>query len=983
MAGRRLVALTILGLLHIAEADENEVIRGFMASLQKGVTIDWTKAPRRCDPLTTETPCFDWSATCAEIKFSICRELSQTYPSLNYGGRLITSVPEITVYSKTLSDEGAINAGEDDIALTNSQSKTELEGETTGWQADATLSTGLAGMSISVGNYGSVSSGTQVTHGISVSSICAPGHDCHFQTRVFFVKIVGHCRAKPMVECDQQYDACRVADQCDQIMAFREKRCLLGSDATSRYPHEPCELHVPVRDANGKLVSRYVRLPEKIPPPPERPPPPTPARTMPRRWEYTFRDRRGLTNVLATPRGVYSGRRSTVYLHGPSGSAKLNINLDSAFAWPQDVPASRVPGFSVEVSSDGGEYRVKTTYPEVKLAASPEGDALFAAYWGHVVWLDASSLAVKWRAQVPARRKGTMSLLHAGGWLYVTTPGEVFRLNPNEPSDTASNFLDDLKFEEVRLAATKGGAGLIVGTYGTVLRLDPTNLKTLWETKVCDSGPVSVVSGGATFAGCGGYVYKIRESDGAVLETNHMPWMRESGREVRLALSDDASLLHVGMHGWAVGLAAQDLREVYRTSLPGGRPAETTALSAGQRAYYASQGIVFELDSKGVVIGSYDLSERSASDARLSMLDGTLYIGTGAYVVALEPVERRPDEVAESSKGDEGRRPKAVYRDGSDGTVYLDNGLWYDPRDRSYQGERETLWYCKPDAPEPDLSAMTGVRDAPAAAQSSSGDPGEVVRALRKSESTDRYLLEDGRWYDPETGMYYGGHTNDWYCDPGRPAPDLSVPQAGGPRQPGMSPDLDCERYIQVRDGEGCDTVADRAGVDRVKFIEWNSPQDPRCGSLWGRRWACVSARDAPFRRDEPGAGRTGPERAAGSEAKPGPRSASEEREAPTSSATTGSDADEVVRDRADGPTLPSIPAGLRCTKYIKVRQAEGCDEVAARARVDRARFQAWNSPGDANCYYLWPDYWACASAIEHTRPLFTPSWHVLGRVAR
>ncbi|PHH88733.1 hypothetical protein CDD83_7158 [Cordyceps sp. RAO-2017] len=64
---------------------------------------------------------------------------------------------------------------------------------------------------------------------------------------------------------------------------------------------------------------------------------------------------------------------------------------------------------------------------------------------------------------------------------------------------------------------------------------------------------------------------------------------------------------------------------------------------------------------------------------------------------------------------------------------------------------------------------------------------------------------------------------------------------SGERAQPGIASDLNCNGWIKVEDGEGCDTVALRSGARKGDVVRWNSPNDWKCGSLWGNRYACVS----------------------------------------------------------------------------------------------------------------------------------------------
>ncbi|PHH72739.1 hypothetical protein CDD83_4882 [Cordyceps sp. RAO-2017] len=70
---------------------------------------------------------------------------------------------------------------------------------------------------------------------------------------------------------------------------------------------------------------------------------------------------------------------------------------------------------------------------------------------------------------------------------------------------------------------------------------------------------------------------------------------------------------------------------------------------------------------------------------------------------------------------------------------------------------------------------------------------------------------------------------------------DLVLLQPAGPTQPGLAADLNCNGFIEIRPGDDCLDIAERAGADERQVTKWNSPTDPRCRGLRDGHWGCVS----------------------------------------------------------------------------------------------------------------------------------------------
>lgn len=112
---------------------------------------------------------------------------------------------------------------------------------------------------------------------------------------------------------------------------------------------------------------------------------------------------------------------------------------------------------------------------------------------------------------------------------YAGCNGYVYRLNPScsmiIPTSYRTNELEGLGYHEVRLAPMPNTDDLLVGTNGSVLRLDGNTLETRWETPIGDKDgkPVSVIaSATGVFAGCDGKLFFL-DNGGNLLRKGSLP----------------------------------------------------------------------------------------------------------------------------------------------------------------------------------------------------------------------------------------------------------------------------------------------------------------------------------------------------------------------------------------------------------------------------------------------------------------------------
>ncbi|KAF4589734.1 Peptidoglycan-binding lysin domain [Ophiocordyceps camponoti-floridani] len=108
--------------------------------------------------------------------------------------------------------------------------------------------------------------------------------------------------------------------------------------------------------------------------------------------------------------------------------------------------------------------------------------------------------------------------------------------------------------------------------------------------------------------------------------------------------------------------------------------------------------------------------------------------------------------------------------------------------------------------------------------------PGDKCHAIRR---------------DPHPRKEYQAQLLAWHCNSDFMNEDdviTSLP-AGALTQPGTPSDLDCEKWIMIKNKQDCETLADMAVTDRENIVRWNSADDEACPRLWIGRYACIEAK--------------------------------------------------------------------------------------------------------------------------------------------
>lgn len=247
-----------------------------------------------------------------------------------------------------------------------------------------------------------------------------------------------------------------------------------------------------------------------------------------------------------------------------------------------------------------------------------------------------------WVDSLPDTGFEIVSVLQHGQYLYAAANGYVMQLSALTGLIEKSNNLPGLSKNEVNLALSQDGSILIVGTHGSVVALDASDItRQLWinDLKGQDVGIVHLICGANTvYAGTGGYVNAIPLSEPQNFQTN--PLKGAGDEEVRLALSPDESQLVVGTKGIVICIDTNNFEGnfAWKNSLSGQGESVVSVMIADGYAYAGTNGHVNQLSMQnGSMQSTNDLKGLDYYEIRLAAAaDGnSIYAGINGTVVAL------------------------------------------------------------------------------------------------------------------------------------------------------------------------------------------------------------------------------------------------------------------------------------------------------------------------------------------------------------
>ena len=254
------------------------------------------------------------------------------------------------------------------------------------------------------------------------------------------------------------------------------------------------------------------------------------------------------------------------------------------------------------------------------------------------------SLPIQWQEPLPDPGRDITTVLVTQVGLYSASDGYVYRHDPWTGKILKRNPLTGYGSHEIRLATANSGTLLLVGTNGYVVAMDAISLGIEWGTSLPGSGYEVVsllVESDDIYAGTNGYVYRL-DLRGDVKASNSLSGYGED--ETRLALSDNAQVLFVGINGYVAALPSEKLDTILWYNDMQGSGNGVTSVAGGVGVVYAGcNGYVFRIDGSGKTTHTNNLSGTGRHEVRFATDDirTHLWVGTNGYGIAL-----RPDNVA-------------------------------------------------------------------------------------------------------------------------------------------------------------------------------------------------------------------------------------------------------------------------------------------------------------------------------------------------
>ena len=260
------------------------------------------------------------------------------------------------------------------------------------------------------------------------------------------------------------------------------------------------------------------------------------------------------------------------------------------------------------------------------LAAPLLDTVIVVGIQSHVLGLDPVTLATLWDTPLPnpISYKTDVSLACSDDSIYATSNGWIHRMALDTGTVVVSKGIstpavDAWHRSQEHLSLAVEMTNLLYTVNGMVHVVDPETLEVKWSTPVPDSDEIiSVVAGasGVGYVASKGRVHRLSMADGVL--THHQDLTVTGEKEVRMALDIPSSRLYVGINGYGISLKLPELEIIYSTSLPGSGYSITSVASGNDVAYFASNGIVYALNTQGEVIAKNGLSGRGYHETRLA-----------------------------------------------------------------------------------------------------------------------------------------------------------------------------------------------------------------------------------------------------------------------------------------------------------------------------------------------------------------------------
>ncbi|PFH58960.1 hypothetical protein XA68_12977 [Ophiocordyceps unilateralis] len=246
--------------------DPKLVAKKYTDSLQEKTHIDWSKPPQ-IESSVKEPTCARFWFQCFQTRFLLRQTLSKPVSSGQDSA--------ITVDYDSFPQKRFLNINEAPVMLNSEDSTWSTSGTSDSWNGGASF-TGK-GITISGGYSYSKHDSTTKIGSLGVSESCPPGHECRFETWVYYANYDGQCRHQAVINCARDMDVCpKMVDmaeknasnspeelRCSQYFEWSWKQCRdpKGPQYAS-HPQANCTIRLPIRESSGSPLWTLVFVKE-------------------------------------------------------------------------------------------------------------------------------------------------------------------------------------------------------------------------------------------------------------------------------------------------------------------------------------------------------------------------------------------------------------------------------------------------------------------------------------------------------------------------------------------------------------------------------------------------------------------------------------------------------------------------------------------------------------------------------------------------
>jgi len=156
-------------------------------------------------------------------------------------------------------------------------------------------------------------------------------------------------------------------------------------------------------------------------------------------------------------------------------------------------------------------------------------------------------------------------------------------------------------------------------------------------------------------------------------------------------------------------------------------------------------------------------------------------------------------------------------------------------------------------------------------------------------------------------------------------------------------PDMakDCEKFHLVKGSDSCDSIAAMYKIRKEDFYAWNPAVGKTCKTLWLDAYVCVGVIGGSETPEDKTTTKNGSGDAT-----------------PTKPSNGIETPDEAMPDMTEN-----------CSKFHLVKANDNCESIAAKYKIRKEDFYAWNPAVGKTCKSLWLDSYVCVSIIGGSPP--------------